>query len=108
MKGLREPFTRRTMPWDEIESGKYDEIKSKVTSLIRLRNEHDELTSNDIEYIRHTEYPRLINYRKSGKAEIFLNAEDTPCKIEAHGKVLFENGYENGVLKQDGILITEI
>ena len=108
MKGAREPYTRRTMPWDEIESGKYDEIKSKVSALIHLRIERDELTSNDIEYIRHKEYPRLVNYRKSGKAEIFINAEDTPCKIEAQGKVLFENGYENGELKQNGILITEI
>ena len=108
MKGKRDPYNRATMPWDEIESGKYDEIKSKVSALIHLRNERNELTSNDIEYIRHKECPRLINYRKSGAVEVFINAESTPCKIEAQGRVLFQNGYENGELKQDGILIAEV
>lgn len=108
MKGKHDPHNRSTMPWDEIESGKYDGIQSKVSALIHLRNEHNELTSNDIEYIRHNEHPRLVNYRKSGTAEIFLNAESVPCNIETRGRVLFQNGYENGVLKQNGILITEI
>ena len=108
MKGIREPYNRVTMPWDEIDSDRYNDMISKVAELIKLRNTHKELCSNDIEYVRHKEYPRLIDYRKSGKTEIFINAQGSAVKLEPNGRVIFRNGYENGVLKEYGILIAEV
>lgn len=108
MKGYDSPYNRATMPWDEVDGGKYDAVKSKVAELIRLRGKRRDFCSNDIEYIRSAEYPRLVNYRKSGASEIFINAENKAIKLETKGKILFQNGYENGVLIEYGVLITEI
>lgn len=107
MKGVREPYTRMTMPWDEIDSGKYDDIKSKISALIRLRNSRAELTSNEFEFFVSDEAPRLIRYRKSGAVDVFINAGFEPCKISASGKILYNNGFKNGELGQYGLLIAE-
>ncbi|MBQ6498955.1 MAG: glycoside hydrolase family 13 protein [Ruminococcus sp.] len=105
MKGLYSPYNRSTMPWDEINSGKHNEIKNKVSELIHLRNTHDSFISRDITYICHEDKPRLIHYRKDDNTEIYINAENTPCEINARGEVLYNNAYENGILKKSGTLI---
>lgn len=106
MKGMDSPYNRSTMPWDEIEGGKYDGIKSKVKELINLRNKNTEFLSNDFEFIIHKDYPRVVHYRKSGKISVILNAGEQPYSVEAKGKILYKNCYENGTLKEYGVLIT--
>ncbi len=106
MKGMDSPYNRSTMPWHEVESGKYDGIKSKITELIKLRNSNSEFLSNDIEFISHKDYPRVVHYRKSGKISVILNAGERPYSVKTDGKILFKNNYENGELKEFGVLIT--
>jgi glycosidase len=108
MKGMKSPSNRSTMPWDEIESGKYDGIKTKLSELIKLRNSYPEFLSNDIEFIRHEDHPRVVHYRKSGKINVFINAGEQPYTFEAEGNILYKNCYENGALKEYGVLITEV
>ena len=105
MKGLYSPYNRSTMPWDEINSGKHDVIKAKVSELIKLRNTHGSFISRDITFIRHEDKPRLIHYRKDDNTEIYLNAENAPCEVNARGEILYDNGYEGGILNESGILI---
>ena len=107
MKGMRSPYNRSTMPWDEIDSGLYDPFTEKVAALIRLRNERPDFISNDIKYLRHQTYPRLLHYLKSGTVEVYLNAEGFPCQINPVGKILFQNGYADGTLCPDGIVIVQ-
>jgi hypothetical protein len=48
-----------------------------------------------------------MHYVKSGKADILINAQERSYKTAPSGKILFQNGYENGELKPYGILIAE-
>lgn len=107
MKGFDSPYNRATMPWDEVDSGKYDDIKSKISALIHLRNARKDFKSNEFEFIYTEDYPRLMHYVKSGKADILINAQERSYKTAPSGKILFQNGYENGELKPYGILIAE-
>ena len=108
MKGLYTPYNRSTMPWDEIENGDYDEIKSKISKLISLRNENEEFKSNDIEYTRHAGFPRLVDYTKSGRIRVILNAEENPCEISVDGEIIYQNQYKDGKLLESGIAIIKL
>lgn len=107
MKGNRSPYNRSTMPWSKIERGMYDAFMQKVAALIRLRHTRKDFISNDIEYIRHRNHPRLLHYQKSGTVDIYLNAEKEPCRIDRDGNILFRNHYADRLLQPEGILILE-
>ena len=49
MKGVREPFNRAPMPWDEIERGDHDEFIGKLRALLDMRRGNPELRDNVIE-----------------------------------------------------------
>ena len=106
IKGTREPYNRRTMPWDDIDSGKYDEIKSKIGALIQLRNNNSELKSNDFTFINDQEQQRVIHYVKSNRIHVLLNCSSNDYHIkEKNIKALYRNLYSDGVLNANGILI---
>ena len=108
MKGMDTPYNRSTMPWDEIESGDYDAVSSQIAALIQLRNTHKAFRSNHITYLPDKTLPRLIHYRKSDSIEVIANADKVPYQIDCKGKVLFQNGYRNGVLSENGLLIIKL
>lgn len=108
MKGLYTPYNRSTMPWDEIENGDYDEIMSKISKLIHLRHDHKEFRSNEIEYHCHKDYPRVVDYTKSGKVRVIINANDEPCNIPVDGDIIYKNNYNDGTLESKGIVIAVI
>ena len=106
MHGLYAPFNRRTMPWDEIESGKYDDFKNKLSGLIKLRKGNEALQSDDIEFCHDPENPRHLSYIKAGKIKVYINAGNKESRISPTGDILYSNKYTDGVLSPDGILIT--
>lgn len=104
MRGKRTPYTRSTMPWDEIEAGKYDGIKSKVSELVHLRSALDDVKRDKTEFVFDERYPRLVCYKK-GNVTVYINAQNSSVELNSEGKVMFSNCYDKGKLKKDGVLI---
>lgn len=107
MKGMDSPYNRSTMPWDKIDAGYHEDIRSKISALIRLRNTNEEFISNDITFLPDKEHPRLMHYIKSGSVEVMINAASQPCPVKINGTILFQNGLEDNILRENGILITK-
>lgn len=104
MKGTHTPYNRSTMPWDEIDAGKFDRFKSKVGALVHVRNTQPDLRRDDMTFFFDESLPRLVGYRK-GAVTVLLNAGDTPAPVAAKQEILFSNGYKDGMLRPDGVLI---
>lgn len=104
MKGTHTPYNRSTMPWDEIGAGKFDRFKSKVGALVHVRNTQPDLRRDEMTFFFDESLPRLIGYRK-GAVTVLLNAGDTPAPVAAKQEILFSNGYKDGMLRPDGVLI---
>ncbi len=92
------------MPWDEIDAGKFDRFKSKVSALVRVRSEQPDLRRDEMDFFFDESLPRLVGYRK-GAVTVLLNAGDTPAPVAAAQEILFSNGYKNGTLLPDGVLL---
>ena len=107
MDGKYTPYNRRTMPWDEIESGKYDDFINKLSGLIKLRKRNEAFQSDDIEFCHDSENPRLLSYIKAGKIRVYINAGTKEYCIPEEENILYSNKYSDGILLPDGILITE-
>ena len=104
MKGAHTPYNRSTMPWDEIDAGKFDRFKSKVGALVHVRNTQPDLRRDEMTFFFDESLPRLVGYRK-GAVTVLLNAGDTPAPVAAAQEILFSNGYKNGTLLPDGVLL---
>lgn len=104
MKGTHTPYNRSTMPWDEIDAGKFDRFKSKVGALVHVRNTQPDLRRDEMTFFFDESLPRLVGYRK-GAVTVLLNAGDTPAPVAAKQEILFSNGYKDGILRPDGVLI---
>lgn len=107
MKGIRTPYNRACMPWEDIDSGKYRDITEKVAALIALRNQTPALRSDDITYLPDEHHPRLVRYVKSRRVEVVINAEDGAVPYTPQGKILFKNHYSDGTLGKCGAVIVE-
>ena len=105
MPGKHTPYNRSTMPWDEIDAGRYDDFTSKVASLVKLRSEHPCVKRDELKFIFDDEHPRLVRYQKENLT-VYLNAETRGVKVKPDGKVLFSNCFDGETLKKNGILIT--
>lgn len=104
MKGTHTPYNRSTMPWDEIDAGKFDRFKSKVGALVHVRNTQPDLRRDEMTFFFDESLPRLVGYQK-GAVTVLLNAGDTPAPVAAKQEILFSNGYKDGMLRPDGVLI---
>ncbi len=104
MKGTHTPYNRSTMPWDEIDAGKFDRFKSKVGALVHVRNTQPDLRRDEMTFFFDESLPRLVGYRK-GAVTVLLNAGDTPAPVAAKQDILFSTGYKDGILRPDGVLI---
>lgn len=111
MEGGHDPDCRRCMPWDEIESGRWDGRIEIVRRLIRLRRENSCFRSLYFHFPAQQENPRVIEYVKltadGEKICVYLNCSDKEEKIEAK-RVLFERKYQEQILAPGGVLICGI
>ena len=110
MEGSYDPDCRRCMPWDEIESGKYDEHIQEITTLIALRKKHSTFRSRNFHFPNEISENRVLEYIKidgNDHIKILLNCEkidvilpniDTKC-------ILYSRKYQENILRAGGILI---
>jgi hypothetical protein len=91
------------MPWDEIDAGRFDRFKAKVSALVQVRNTQPDLRRDEITFFFDENHPRLVGYRK-GSVTVLLNAGDTPVPAAAE-QILFSNGCKDGMLQPDGVLL---
>ena len=105
MRGKYSPYNRSCMPWDEIDSGKYDGFRAKVAALVQLRRRCADLKNDELKFIFDDAQPRLVHFIK-GNVEVFVNAGKTAAKPEPDGKAAFSNLYDGKTLQPGGVLIS--
>ena len=106
MDGSCEPYNRKTMPWGEIDCGKYDSIIAEVKALIGVRRTYSALRQSEIRW-RKTEN-RLICYERPGDViiEVYINAGVDHEQIDLCGQeIVYARGYAGNVLVPGGTLI---
>jgi hypothetical protein len=106
MRRKRTPYNRSTMPWDEIDAGKFSRFQSKVKALIAVRHACPDLRRDKMALRFDRNYPRLVRVQKGGVL-LTVNATGGDVPV-AHGEILFQNGLRGGVLGRDGVLIEQV
>ena len=108
MDGGHDPDCRKTMPWRDIEAGKFAAHQAFTKALIALRKAYPQLRGEKILWHHDVHNPRLVCYDRPGETEtirVYLN--NTPKDIPVCADPIFTYGYENGILKKNGILISK-
>lgn len=112
MPGGKDPDNRRCMPWDKIDAGQYDDMIKDVKQLLALRNNYPQMKSDKIMWKHDAAQPRLVRYQKLDEergdiVEIYLNGSLRNIQMEKKKNILFAKNYEDGNLKQNGVLILQ-
>lgn len=113
LEGSYDPDCRRCMPWDLIEKGQYYDRINTMKNLIALRKNHPALRSNNYDFVKISNEPRIISYvrtdDKGNKIMVVLNCSKNEFRIDIpKNKILFSNLYKNSVVKSDGVLVYAI
>jgi glycosidase len=109
MTGGHDPDCRKTMPWKDIDSGKYADSQRRTKDLLALRGAFPQIREPDILWHHDETYPRLVCYDRPGPEQtirVYLNNTDTDIPLT--GEPLFAYKYENSTLKANGILICRV
>ena len=109
LEGGYDPDCRRPMPWKEIERGDYDSRISIMKQIIAMRKENDVLRCGNIRFID-SGNDRVLMFEKFNDTKIVrivLNCSDTGIAVESNN-VLFSRKMNNGLLAENGILVTEV
>ena len=106
MRGKRTPYNRSTMPWDDIDAGKFSRFQSKVRALIAVRHACPDLRRDKMALRYDENHPRLVRVQK-GDILLTVNATGTDVPV-THGEILFQNGLRGSVLGKDGVLIEQV
>ena len=94
------------MPWDEIDSGKFDSVMNQVRALIAARKENRELKSMKTDFLGGKE-DRHIMILKDKTVLVAINADVTPMKLE-YKDVIFARKLDGDVLECGGCAICRI
>lgn len=106
MDGKYGPYNRKPMPWDEIESGKYDSIIEEIKTLISIRKRYGDLKGSQIQW--ENTNGRLIRYVRPGDVpiEVYINADEKDFSINLHEQeIIYSRKYMNDTLLAGGVLI---
>ena len=109
MEGGHDPDCRKTMPWRDIEEGKFTHHQSITKALIALRKQYPQLRDERVIWHHDEAAPRLVCYDRPGDQStirVYLNNTQTDIRIPADP--VFTYKYENAILKANGILICRI
>lgn len=108
LEGGFDPDCRRCMPWNEIESGKYNEYIATIKEIISFRKQYAELRNGEIRFL-HSNNNRIITYEKYSEGRtirVILNCSDKDIPIESeYNSVIFSRKFKNNVLQKDGVAI---
>lgn len=109
LEGKHDPDCRRCMPWDEIDTGKYDDKINMIKQLIKLRKEQKLFKSRNFHFPNTIKNDRVLEYIKvdeyGNTVEVLLNCSDEDILIEDSGEILFNNLYSKNKLQKHGVLI---
>ena len=112
MEGGFDPDCRRCMPWDEIDSGKYEDRIRQMQTLIRLRKTEKTFRSLHFHFLNEYGNKRCVHYIKlderQHKIEVVLNCSEEPAHAGERGEILFSRRFEGGTLLPKGTLIRRI
>lgn len=112
LEGGYDPDCRRCMPWDDIESGKYDENIKTIKELISLRYTEELLKGRNFHFPNLIDNKRVIEYIKvdgyGKEIKVLLNCSKEAVKIDLEGEILFERLYKDNMLMPGAILIQRI
>lgn len=106
LDGAHDPDCRRCMPWDEIDSGKFEGIMQQIKALIRARKENTALKSMKAEFIGSGEN-RHIRIIKDKALLVAINADSTPMRLE-YKSVIFARKLDGDTLKCGGCAICRL
>ncbi|MDD3064350.1 MAG: glycoside hydrolase family 13 protein [Massilibacteroides sp.] len=109
LEGSYDPDCRRCMPWNQIDSGLYEERMLLVKRLLYLRKKIKAFKSSNYNFVYDSNDPRVIQYIKTDdnqkQVEVILNYSFREIKPMLKGKVLFSNLFKDGKLKPKGVYI---
>ena len=109
LQGKHDPDCRRCMPWDEIESGHYDNKINIIKELIKLRKKEQLFKSRNFHFPNTVKNDRVIEYIKidewGNKLEILINCSDGIISVNDCGEILFSHLYSQNRLLKNGVLI---
>lgn len=112
MEGSYDPDCRRCMPWEDIDTGVYNERIDIVRSLLKLRNGEPLLRNRDFHFPNKINKPRVIEFCKMGwgneYVEVIINCEEEDIEIAREGELLFSRHYIDSTLLRNGILIRKM
>ena len=112
MEGGFDPDCRRCMPWNEIDSGKYEDRIRQMQTLIRLRKTEKTFRSLHFHFLNEYGNKRCVHYIKldecQHKIEVVLNCSEEPAHAGERGEILFSRRFEGGTLLPKGTLIRRI
>lgn len=113
MEGGYDPDCRRCMPWEDINSGKYDLEISEIKRLIELRSSEPAFRSRNFHFPNDFQNPRVIEFIKldgSNCIEVLLNCGESTEYVEAEEAegIIYSRRYKNGQLLPKGILIRRV
>lgn len=111
MPGGHDPDCRRTMPWDEIDSGIHDALIGEMKRLIALRRENPQIRGTEIRWHHDPGNPRLICYDRPGEKgglRVYLNGAEERAAVQTSGTVLYSRKFVNGAIAPGGILVVRL
>lgn len=108
LKGGYDPDCRRCMPWNEIESGKYNDKIATMKEIIAMRKSYKELRNGEIRFIDSGD-DRVVVYEKYSKDKtlrVVLNCSDKDFAVDyKYSNVIFARHFENNVVKPKGLAV---
>ena len=108
MTGGHDPDCRKTMPWKEIQAGKYADSQKLTKELLAIRKAYPQIRQTDIQWHHNQAYPRLVCYDRPGQQTIRVYINSTDMDIPLSGEPLFAYKYDNSTLRANGILICRV
>lgn len=107
LSGGYDPDCRRCMPWDNIETGEYNDKIETIKSIISLRKQYNELKNGEIRFLHYNN--RILAYEKystENTIRIIVNCTENDFIIDCnYNKVLFQRGLQDNALKPNGVAL---
>lgn len=111
MPGGHDPDCRRTMPWDEMESGCHDEAIAEMKKLIALRKENPAVLGTKIRWHHDEQNPRLVCYDRiwdGNTIRVWFNAQEHAVVLSLRGKEIYSRHLDGTSLAPGGICVEEM
>ena len=107
LSGGFDPDCRRCMPWNEINTGQYNDRIETIKQIITMRKQYDELRNGEIKFSHYNN--RVLSYEKysdKNTIRIIANCSDHIFKIEDNYKdIIFQKGLQNNLLQANGVAV---